>query len=127
MPSWIYWQSEPELYTVGVKDHFGGIITTDSDYDNKSQAGERCARLNGGGSTREEQLLMILEQRDKQIKRLKEEYEQAVSGMNEHSDRQLQKIQEYVAIINAIYEAIPQSPPDDDWESYEWWNSVLHY
>jgi len=45
---WVYLKTEPNLWTVGFYDPDGGWHT-DSDYDVKSEAAERCAYLNGNG------------------------------------------------------------------------------
>ena len=46
MSNWIYWRSEPGIWTVGVRNN--NYCTTDSDHDNRDAAAKRVHFLNGG-------------------------------------------------------------------------------
>ncbi len=48
--TWVYIRSEPGLWTVGFYDPTGKFHP-DSDHDNRQEAGDRVAYLNGNGST----------------------------------------------------------------------------
>lgn len=49
---WIYFQSEPELWTVGFYKP-NGTFMTESDYNHKNEAAARCNYLNGGATGEE--------------------------------------------------------------------------
>lgn len=47
--AWVYWKSEPQLWTVGFIDANGQKVP-ESDHDSSEKAADRCHWLNGGSS-----------------------------------------------------------------------------
>lgn len=52
MNAWVYVRTEPQLWTVGFYAP-DGKWNTDSDYNDRQQAADRCAVLNGGAPAAE--------------------------------------------------------------------------
>lgn len=48
--TWVYWKSEPQLWTVGFIDGDGQKVP-ESDHDSHEKAADRCHWLNGGSPT----------------------------------------------------------------------------
>lgn len=58
--SWVYIQTEPQLWTTGHYDP-SGKWHSDSDYDSQDEAAARCHWLNGG---EEERVEVVLDRSD---------------------------------------------------------------
>jgi len=53
MANYVYWQSEPGLFTVGFYRDDDGEWETESDWNTRKEAGDRVHYLNGGENEKE--------------------------------------------------------------------------